>query len=64
MLWTALEDNKNDRARSKNFENQLERLEHRLEHKERIEKELLARIKTLEENVNYWKNACEGVYIQ
>jgi septal ring factor EnvC (AmiA/AmiB activator) len=58
-LWAALEDNKNDRVRSKDFENKLERLTRRLEHKERIEEELLARIKTLEEDVEYWKSACE-----
>lgn len=62
-LWAALEDNKNDRARSKDFENQLERLTRRLEHKERIEEELLARIRTLEEEVKYWKSTCEGVYL-
>lgn len=63
LHWVALEDNKNDRVRSKDFENQLERLTRRLEHKERIEEELLARIKTLEEKIQYWKSACKGVYI-
>lgn len=59
-LWATLAG---DRARSKDFENQVERLTRRLEHKEEIEKELLARIRTLEEQVEYWKKACEGVYI-
>ena len=62
-LWTTLMDSKQDRARSKEFENQVERLTRKLEHKEEIEKELLARIRALEEQVAYWKKACEGVYI-
>lgn len=62
-LWATLADNKKDRARSKEFENEVERLKRRLEHKEEVEKELLARIRTLEEQVTYWKKACEGVYI-
>lgn len=57
-LWSTLLDNKQDRARSKEFENQVECLKRRLEHKEEIEKELLARIRTLEEQVAYWKKAC------
>lgn len=62
-LWVTLQDNKKDRVRSKDFENQVERLTRRLDHKEHIEKELLARIRTLEEQVEYWKKASEGVYI-
>lgn len=50
-LWTTLLDSKQERVRSKA---EVERLKH----KEEVEKELLARIRALEEQVAYWKKAC------
>ena len=55
-LWATMSDN---RARSR----EMETLKCQLKHKEEIEKELMARIRALEEQVAYWKKACEGVYI-
>jgi len=61
--WEALQDQKHDKVRSKEFENQIERLKRRLFHKEEVEIELLNRIHQLEGDVQYWKAACEGVYV-
>lgn len=61
--WEALKENKNDKIRSKEFENEIERLKRRLEHKEEIEIELLARIHHLEDDVAYWKKCNDGVYV-
>ena len=63
MLWSSLQETKDTKVRSKTYENQVERLTRKLEHKEEIEKELLARIRTLEEQVIYWRRTYEGVYI-
>jgi chromosome segregation ATPase len=54
---------KDVRVQSKQFENEIERLKRRLVHKEEVEVELLNRIHQLEEEVQYWKAACEGVYV-
>lgn len=61
--WEAQQDQKKDKARSKEFENEIERLKRRLNHKEEIEVELLNRIHHLEGELNYWKTACAGVYV-
>lgn len=55
-VWESECDNKNDRVRSKDFENENERLKNRLAHKEEVEKELLLRIRTLEQERDYWQN--------
>lgn len=61
--WEVLQENKNDKVRSKEFENEVERLKRRLLHKEAVEVELLNRIRQLEHELGYWKKACEGVYV-
>lgn len=61
--WEALQENKNDKLRSKEFENEIERLKRRLHHKEAVEVELLNRIHSLECEVDYWKKTYEGVYV-
>ena len=57
--WEATQENKQDKIRSKDFENENERLEH----KEEVERELLARIRQLEYELEYWKKTTEGVYL-
>lgn len=61
--WEALKDQKQDKVRSKEFENEIERFKRRMEHKEAVEAELLNRIRHLESEVIYWKNLCDGVYV-
>lgn len=61
--WEALQENKNDKVRSKEFENEIERLKRRLAQKEDVEASLLARIHQLEEDVEYWRLTSEGVYL-
>jgi len=61
--WEALQENKQDKARSKHFENEIERLKSRLVHKENIEVELLNRIFHLERERDYWKAQMDGVYV-
>lgn len=56
LAWQTERDIKNDRLRSKEFENENERLKNRLLHKEEIEKELLNRIRTLEQERDYFQN--------
>lgn len=63
MAWEASKEVRDVRVQSKQFENEIERLKRRLIHKEAIEVELLNRIHQLEEDVRYWKAACEGVYV-
>lgn len=46
--WESERDNKNDRIRSKEFENEIERLRNKLAQREEVEKELLKRIQQLE----------------
>ncbi len=61
--WEATQNLKHDRARSKEFENEIERLKARIIHKEAVEAALLQRISQLEHERDYWKVACEGVYV-
>jgi len=63
LAWETAQDVKDVRVKSKKYENEVERLKNRLVHRENIEAELLARIRTLEESVAYWKKQCEGVYV-
>ena len=63
LAWEASKEVKDVRVQSKQFENEIERLKRRLNHKEAVEVELLNRIHQLEDDVQYWKKACEGVYI-
>ena len=61
--WETSREVKDVRVQSKQFENEIERLKNRLEHKESIEIELLNIIRQLESDIEYWKKSCEGVYI-
>ena len=51
------------KKQSKKFENEIERLNRRLSHKEDVETELLARIRQLDCEIEYWKKQSEGVYV-
>jgi len=55
VAWETIQDVKDIRIKSKTYENEVERLKNRLVHRENIEAELLARIHTLEESIEYWK---------
>jgi hypothetical protein len=57
-LWEQAQENKSDKLRSKEFENEIERLKNRLVHKEQIERELLCRIRQIEQERDYWRKAC------
>lgn len=63
LAWEASREVKDVRVQSKQFENEIERLKRRLNHKEEVEVELLTRIHQLEGEVEYWKAACDGVYV-
>jgi hypothetical protein len=63
IAWETAQDVKDVRVKSKKYENEVERLKNRLVHRENIEAELLARIRTLEESVEYWKKQFEGIYV-
>ena len=63
QTWEANRVHRADRVRSKEFENEIERLKRRLTHKEAVEGALLNRIQSLEEELIYWKKAYEGVYV-
>ena len=63
QTWEANQVHKNDKVRSKEFENEIERLKRRLTHKEEVESELLARIHQLEYERDYWKAQMDGVYV-
>jgi predicted nucleic acid-binding Zn-ribbon protein len=63
LAWETSREVKDVRVQSKQFENEIERLRHRLEHKEQVEIELLSRIRQLETDVQYWKQASEGIYV-
>lgn len=58
LAWVSQQELKDTRIQSKTYENELERLRRRLEHKEAIEAELLYKIRILEKNL---KDA--GVFI-
>jgi hypothetical protein len=62
IAWEQNQEVKDVRVQSKQFENEIERLKNKLIHRERIEAELLTRIRTLEESVAYWKKQSEGIY--
>ena len=57
--WEDTQVHKHDKIRSKEFENEIERLKRRLAHKEEVEVELLNRIHQLEGELKYY----EGVYV-
>ena len=61
--WEAQQDQKKDKVRSKEFENEIERLKRRIIHKEAIEAELLNRIRQLEYELTYLKKVHDGVYV-
>jgi predicted nucleic acid-binding Zn-ribbon protein len=63
QAWETSREVKDVRVQSKQFENEIERLKNRLEHKDQVEIELLNRIRQLESDVQYWKHASEGVYV-
>jgi predicted nucleic acid-binding Zn-ribbon protein len=63
QAWETSKEVKDVRVQSKHFENEIERLKNRLEHKDQVEVELLNRIRQLESDVQYWKHASEGVYV-
>ena len=63
LAWETSREVKDVRVQSKHFENETERLKNRLEHKEQVEIELLSRIRQLESDVQYWKQASEGIYV-
>ena len=63
LAWEASKEVKDVRVQSKQFENEIERLKRRVTHKEAVEVALLNRINQLEEEILYWKTACEGVYV-
>ena len=61
--WESSQEVKDVRVQSKKFENEIERLNRRLSHKEDVETELLARIRQLEYEITYWKKQSDGVYV-
>ena len=61
--WESSQEVKDIRVQSKKFENEIERLNRRLSHKEDVETELLARIRQLECEIAYWKKQTDGVYV-
>jgi hypothetical protein len=63
LAWEAVKETKDIRINSKQFENEIERLKRRMIHKEAVELALMNRIRQLEEEVLYWKTACDGVYV-
>jgi chromosome segregation ATPase len=63
MAWETTLEVKDVRVQSKHYENEIERLKNRLEHKERVETELLHRIHQLESDLQYWKKVSEDVYV-
>ena len=63
QTWEANQVHKTDKVRSKEFENEIERLKRRLTHKEAVEVELLNRIHGLEKDVVYWKGVSDVLYV-
>lgn len=49
--WEDSREHKQDRARAKEFENEIERLKRRIIHKEEVERALLKRIQQLENEI-------------
>jgi predicted RNase H-like nuclease (RuvC/YqgF family) len=62
-VWEQSVEHKHDKARSKEFENEISRLGVRITQMEEVERELLQRIRQLERELSYWRTACDGVYI-
>lgn len=63
QAWENSKELKDTRVQSKQFENEVERLKRRLEHKEKVEVELLNRIRQLELEIQYLKTSYNGVYL-
>jgi len=63
QAWETSREVKDVRVQSKHFENEIERLKRRLEHKDQIEIELLNRIRQLESEIEYLKKTYDGVYV-
>ena len=55
QAWETSSDVRNLRIENKNLEN-------RLAQKDHVERALLARIRELEGQVDYWKSQTEGIY--
>jgi len=61
--WESVREVKDVRVQSKQFENEIERLKRRLNHKEEVEVELLNRIHQLEGELECLKITYAGVYV-
>ena len=55
VAWETAQDEKNNRVLSKQLENEVERLKLSLQQRDRIEHELLNRIKDLEKQIQYYQ---------
>jgi len=53
--WEQIDVNKSDKIRSKEFENEVERLRRQLTQRIDVESTLMARIHQLEDECTYWK---------
>jgi hypothetical protein len=53
--WETREQNKSDKIRSKEFENEVERLRRRLAQRDDVEATLVSRIHQLEQECTYWR---------
>jgi ribosomal protein S30 len=62
-MWEQTQENRTDKIRSKEFENEIERLRNRLVHKEEVERELLCRIRQIEQERDYWRAASDGIFL-
>jgi chromosome segregation ATPase len=62
--WVSQQEVKDVRATSKTFENEIERLKNRLKHREAVEAELLSRIRSLTDEVDYWKGYFSERFVQ
>lgn len=59
--WQLAQDSKSDKIRSKEFENEIARLENSLVQKDGVEAALLARIHQLEKESTYWRLQYQNV---
>ena len=59
LAYEKIQEVKDVRVQSKQFENEIERLKNKLIQRELVEVELLTRIRTLENSVIYWMKKCE-----
>jgi hypothetical protein len=55
QAWEKIKENKDDKIRSKEFENEAERMRRQLEQRIDVESTLMARIHQLEHECTYWK---------